>query len=587
MPFLMLRRVWCLVLFVSMASLCSADTFFRITDYEVDLEMRTDATLRVSERITVTFTAPQRGIFRKIPINNPRVFIRDVRARYGDGSLLQKELSYDDGSLNIRLGDPDVTLPTGQEIVYLIDYVVDGAIRWHQSDGEWGRWAELNWDAIGHEWGATIRRSLVTVTFPQASQHRATVFSGLYGSTRQMSMTSIGAQYDRDDMMRMELGNDFLRIDRDRSLPPLNGMTVVVGIPEEMLPPPPLSLRIRNNWKLVAGVIVPVITFLVLFPIWLAKGRDPRVVVDPMRFGPPAGMEPALCGLMHDGRVHSRDFVAAFVSLANKGYLTFENSEGKLGLEETYLVRTGKMAEQSLDKFEALLLKELNIVPGSKLALSEVGDRLRTGFPKLVELLKKELVTRGYYSIAPDSASGGTIVLGLIGVFILTIAGLAAVGEGPQMVSFFLGGFVAAGLVVLFGLLMPARTPKGAKAMGELLGFYETMKRRTHSGEWTDLSMDRYEEMLPYAIAFGLSRQWNQINLPVTTRPPRWFHHSGRRPDDWNVHSFTNCLNLFHTDMETPLARAMAPSGSSSGGSGFSGGGFSGGGGGGGGGGSW
>jgi uncharacterized membrane protein len=88
-----------------------------------------------------------------------------------------------------------------------------------------------------------------------------------------------------------------------------------------------------------------------------------------------------------------------------------------------------------------------------------------------------------------------------------------------------------------------------------------------------------FEDLLPYAMLFGLEKEWAEQFNNLYTQPPGWY--SGNM-STFNAIYLANAMSGFNSASSNVFT---APS--SSGSSGFGGGGFSGGGGGGGGGGGW
>jgi hypothetical protein len=110
--------------------------------------------------------------------------------------------------------------------------------------------------------------------------------------------------------------------------------------------------------------------------------------------------------------------------------------------------------------------------------------------------------------------------------------GLAQLGEAMQWVTFapdavLIAGVASAAIVLAFGLIMNTRTLAGARARASALGFREFLAR---------VETDRYRKMitppktfdhlLPYAIAFGLEKQWAETFA-------RSFEIMARNPDSW------------------------------------------------------
>jgi uncharacterized membrane protein YgcG len=170
--------------------------------------------------------------------------------------------------------------------------------------------------------------------------------------------------------------------------------------------------------------------------------------------------------------------------------------------------------------------------------------------------------------------------------FLLLVTGLAVL----------LGvGILIAGVIVMLGAqAMPARTLEGVALRDYLLGLRDYMKLaeadrmkvlQSPHGELTekvDIDDKRqlvklYEKLLPYAMLFGIEKEWAKEMAPLYERTPDWYAGNGAFSAVW----FASSLSSFSSNAATTFA---PPSDSSS--SGF-GGGSSGGGGGGGGGGGW
>jgi uncharacterized membrane protein len=138
-----------------------------------------------------------------------------------------------------------------------------------------------------------------------------------------------------------------------------------------------------------------------------------------------------------------------------------------------------------------------------------------------------------------------------------------------------------------FGIFMPARTMKGARALERVLGFEEFLER-VESDRYKRMitSPEMFERFLPYAMAFGVEKKWAAAFEGMYTQPPDWYRgqwQGGFRPVFF-VHSMGHMSSMAGTAMSSG---PRSSGGSGFGGGGFSGGGFSGGGFGGGGGGGW
>jgi uncharacterized membrane protein len=133
---------------------------------------------------------------------------------------------------------------------------------------------------------------------------------------------------------------------------------------------------------------------------------------------------------------------------------------------------------------------------------------------------------------------------------------------------------------------MPRRTKKGAIALEQILGlqlYLETAEKdRINFHNAPEKNPERFEKLLPYAMALGVEKAWAKQFEGIYNESPQWYEST----EPFAVGAFANDMHSFNNVASS--AMSSQPSSAASGSSGFSsGGGFSGGGFGGGGGGSW
>jgi uncharacterized membrane protein YgcG len=204
----------------------------------------------------------------------------------------------------------------------------------------------------------------------------------------------------------------------------------------------------------------------------------------------------------------------------------------------------------------------------------------------------QDFADRGLYRSNPSSARAGGIVGGLLLAVFVTFV-LSKLSLVLDDWVWLVGGGLALIPAIAFGAHMPMRTAYGTQVRRETLGFYEMMRHRENYMKWVvEKQPDglKYEEYLPYAVAFDLIEQWNDAFKDIVHEPPSWYHNPYGGP--FYAHMFAHDLRSMATDLGSAAATPPRSSGASGGNSGFSfggggGGGFSGGGFGGGGGGSW
>jgi uncharacterized membrane protein len=150
-------------------------------------------------------------------------------------------------------------------------------------------------------------------------------------------------------------------------------------------------------------------------------------------------------------------------------------------------------------------------------------------------------------------------------------------------VPFIIAGVFSFIILLIFSQIMPARTESGTRALEQVLGFEEFL-RRVESENLKRVIIghpELFDKFLPFAMAFGVEKQFARAFEGIYTEPPRWY--VGPSVMNFNVTHFSSSVS----HLSTVASTTMASSPRSSGGSGFGGGGGSGGGGGGGGGGAF
>ena len=149
-------------------------------------------------------------------------------------------------------------------------------------------------------------------------------------------------------------------------------------------------------------------------------------------------------------------------------------------------------------------------------------------------------------------------------------------------VPFVVAGVLTGVIMMLFGLIMPARTILGARTLEKVLGFEEFLGRvEGERFERVIKTPEMFEKYLPFAMAFKVEKKWARAFQDICREPPKWYVGGTGYQGSFNLGGFSSRLST----LSERTASTMASSPRSSSGSGFSGGSSGGGGGGGGGGG--
>lgn len=592
----------CLLPFIA-----TADDGFTINQYDVNLTVNANSTMAVQEKISVTFNQTKHGIYRQIPNrynlqSGPQRRVNISRINVAGETT---KISQDGNDLNIRIGDADITLPPGTQKTYTITYQVEGAINWFGQEKTWEPRAEIYWNIIGPNWTTQIQNTTFQVTYPHDNKLdlgiKPRLFIGALGSS-QYILPQPESQSRTANQSFFSIGPGHVNGQVQQILNPGDAVSVVIAVPAHLIKEPPfwqtIGTFVRTHW----GYFLPLFLTGILLPIWLIIGRDPKIGPTGVRFDPPPGIDPSLAGVLIDDTVDGRDITAGIMSLAVKGYIKFQTDDphGKFEPKTTYFIRTSKADTSTLPEFEKSLLSAID--PGqARQPIRTLNTALSAAGPRFSQSLEKKLIDLGFYRLLPKQVRGTMSSIIIIFIFLFfyagsaLIGGLAAAGLIPDVGSVIIGAAGCIPVYLIFMHIMPARTRLGAMKHNECLAFYEAMKRRANYNDWftkTNLDQAKYEQYLPYAIAFNLVDEWSEICDGVVLNPPS-FVESTRGFSTWDYYAFNHSFNHSIYSMNSDARSAITPvtrsdSGGSSGSSGFSsGGGFSGGGFGGGGGGSW
>jgi hypothetical protein len=307
-----------------------------------------------------------------------------------------------------------------------------------------------------------------------------------------------------------------------------------------------------------------------------------------VQYDPPAGLTPGEAGTLLDNSADMRDVTATLVDLAVRGYLRIEERDdrklfGLIGSRDYVLHRLEPPAGgTALAPHEQRVLDGVFSGHGSSVELSELENEFYRELPGIRTSLFEELLGRDCYHARPDQVRARWMTGGVFaGIFVAGVGGGLASRFLLTPVPFVVAGAVVALILVGFGAVMPARTETGSRTLELVLGFEEFL-RRVESEHFKRVILDKpelFDRYLPYAMAFGVEKQWARAFDGIYTQPPTWY--VGSSGADFSASRFSHSL----ATMSARASSTLASSPRSSSGSGFSGGSSGGGGGGGGGGG--
>ncbi len=537
-----------------------------IESFIVDIAVGEDSSFKVTEQIAYVFTAEKHGIFRCIPTIHEEkpssifkeryIDISDVSVHM-DSASVPYEVTENSSEICIKIGDPNTVIDG--EHTYTIEYVVHGGISYEAFGG-----AELYWNVTGNEWEVGMEYVETKVSSKDSILLRERAcYRGEIGKSASCEMRVSGEEI----------------FFSTRILKPGEGLTIAQALDRSKI-----AYDVRERHKSFLIWIISILGMLSVSGLLLYRYKTKFKTDAPIipQYEPYPDVKPMYAGLLFDKRLDPRDITAGIVYLAKEGFIQIKKIDTKVLFffeVDDYEMTLLRPAVELTGFFEqhllTLIFKE-HAAAGKKVTLRELKDDYATTRTNTVLLraleteLKEDLKMRGFYMGFNFSSVFNKQMIAIIlvcGGVLVYFSGLLA-SIGAVII-----------IVVLIVLGEGRRTEKGYEALDHLKGFKdflrvtETQRYIFHNAP--EKNAEQFMEYLPYAIAFGVEKEWAKTFEGITIPNPEWYD-SGSNVHTFNAVSLTQSLGGFST--------AFAQS---SGSSASSGGGHSGGGSGGGGGGSW
>jgi len=496
-----------------------------IDSFVSDINIQKDSTFDVSEKINYVFTEYKHGIYRCIPNIHQDRASSLLKERYID--IAVDSVSMDNESVPytiekkrteicVKVGDSSKTV-MGQH-VYEIRYTVAGAVSYQTFGG-----AELYWNATGNEWATGMHSVEVNVSSEeQLLVRERACYRGVTGKT-----DSCANSVDENGIVHFS-GTNFA---------PYEGLTIAQALDRSKV-----SMDIRERYKpvLMWGVFMLLVFVGGAVALYRYKTKFKTDAPIIAQYEPYEGMKPMYVGYLFDKRLDARDITAGIVYLAQQGFIKIRKTEKKvlfLFEVDDYEIEHLRAADDKNDAFEKGVLE---LVFGN---ITEIGKKV------MLQDLKNDYV-QGRKNVVRLQSLRNALLNDVI------------------QNDFFAGM-----------LFITRRTRKGYEALDHLKGFKDflsvTESQRYIFHNAPAINAEHFMEYLPYAIAFGVEKQWAKVFEGITIQNPNWY--DGGSVGTFNAVGLTQSLGAFATAFTSSFSTRSASSG----------GGHSGGGSGGGGGGSW
>ena len=546
---------------------------YYIKDYDVSIDLKVDGTFSVKEELDVFFTEERRGIIRSIPT---RVEVGGERYSINidniEVSNWKDQVNRKNGTVNIRIGDPNVYLTGDQK--YIIEYDVNKALI-QASDH-----IEFYWNITGNEWDTQIQNVSFEIRLPEEIgdlPFEYVAYSGREGTK--------GTDVTIDHIGRIIAGNS------TQGLFPYEGITMAVNLPQGFMSEvnfstPTTAGDSSGSWERKdegSYPFLPAAFLAFLFGAYRRHGVNTGVASKehiPPRYYPPESMNPAEVGTFYDFTVHSRDLISLIPKWGNQGCVEVRSIPDHKGEPELYFYKIKDLPQDTLDyeyEFFNALFKD-----GDQVFIGDLKNKFYQDMSKTKSRLKKEVKDMELYD--QSSLQYFKRWPNIVGFILTFVGGLLVMGIGGMLYT---GGLmVAIGIVLLVFLIRkPKMTERGVALHNELRGFHKFLKDPNPNklNQLIDDDQGYLEKVFPYVVAFGLDKTWNKniANQYPDYTPPPWYYYQNLDGTRNTATSWSDFGTSFDVkSINSVFSSAPQSSGSSGGFSGgSSGGGFGGGGG--------
>lgn len=590
------------------------DSSYDIAAYNVEVEVNSDNVLDVSETITAYFHEEKHGIYRKIPlvaqidsVSNKSVapkYVSDISyisVTDEKGKAIEYEKSIEGENLELKIGEGDKTLKGKHTYIIKFNYDI--------GDDKNKEYDELYYNIIGHEWDTAISNITFEVHMPKDfDKNNVSVTTGLSDSEALDEQVS----YSID-------GNTIKGKVNALFIPPGMGVTIRAKLPEGYF----YGFKDEKNVDLTLLYEIFIVLSLLLFIGW---GRNKRIYVSE-EISLPENLNPAEAGYLLEGSIKSRHAVSLIMYWANKGYLNISND-----LNNDFVLTKLKEVDTEMKDYEKLMFNKLfeeRATVTAKELENNFYSTVSTVNASIIEYHGKKLYTKTgvlaqWVSFIFAGLSTGLMVGKTVGIydfssyagmaagiitFVFTLIFAATIGYLVQtsrrksklmlissivicMFSLSIIGKVvvdytsdfeayvsaiSAFVCIILGAYSKRRTDQYNSWLSKLMDFNNYIQMKESVGFKNQIEVNKLYiyEVLPYAYAFGLSKEWTDKLSNISSPLPTWFNNQNN--ENFSLMYFMVALNHNLTNYENNMTSSPSD-GSYSGGD--SGGGFGGGGGG-------
>lgn len=560
---------------------------FSYDSWQVEYEVGTDEDGRAIAHVTETLTArfpdfdQNRGLVRGLPIDYQGASTdpRDFSVSDAAGKPVPFEIEYDNGFVAVLTGDDRYLRGVHS---FVIEYTLSDVVLARDD----GKADEFYWDLTDFEHQQPIADFSARITFsPELAERlngEARCYFGAPNSTQECTITESGSTFAVSGI----------------ALGPEEGATVAIGLaPGSVLQPPARLPNFALDTLPLAGAAAALgVGAAGLIPV-LALRRRSRTArgVIVSQYDVPPSLPPLLAAPIVGST--SNPASAQLVHLAVNGTLRIEDGvpeQGLFGPKQAQPVLRLLDPERVGDPLDSDTVRRVfpHAAPGEAFTIPKQSESFASKMSKLQSKGAEQARERGYFRRAHSPAARVLGIVGIVlslGVLVLSLIAVAQRDSAAGVVGLVAA---AAGVVLSIIAICPHRvhTPVGAETREYLEGVREFIRvaeadriqmlqsytgaERLQDGSVNVIHI--YERLLPYAMLFGLEKQWTRALAVRYEQNPGYVPYWYPAVAVHGLGAFDSTISRFTSSLNSSVSYTSSSSGGSSGG-GFSGGGGGGG----------
>jgi uncharacterized membrane protein YgcG len=492
--------------------------------YDVALTVQPNSDILVEETQRIQFTSGSFHFgYRAIPLDRVdqitdvgvSEIVNGTERRYTPDSTSEYGFTTENADNNLKI-TWYFPYTSNSSHTYIVRYRAVGGLRIY-AEGD-----QLWWKAVGADHGFPIRTSKVTVRLPATF------------STDQLKLASYGASATSQVTDTGQVVFNAQNIPSDQELEVR--VQFPHGVVQGSAPAWQAADDQRRQYGPVVGVLLGGLGLVLLvggplavYLLWYTRGRDvPAGLVPEYISEPPDDLPAGVVGTLVDEKADLKDIIASIVDLARRGALRMEEvrHEGFLGIGSgSDFVFHMEDISKATRPFEQTLIR--SIFGGRKeQKMSDLREKFYTAIPGLNNQLYDELVKAGFFPRSPETTRrmwggvglAGLVVAGVIGFCMFGALGSYSAAAACPAIAL---GITMVGLMIAGGF-MPRKTAQGAEETAKWLAFKRYLQTIEKHGDLQAVK-DKFEEFLPYAIAFGIDHSLISKFAAVDAPAPTWW----------------------------------------------------------------